>query len=862
MLKQYKVSAIGAAAFLAVSALGSSASAQTAPQTQQIERVTVTGSNIKRVQSEEATVVQVITKQDIERSGATTANEVFLKLPGFSSYNDEANATGAPGRSTLGFRQFSADDVLVLVNGRRMAKNSANASAYDLSSIPLAAIERVEVLKDGASAIYGSDAIAGVVNFVTRRDFQGIEGNVTYGQSSRGDGEEKRFSGALGFGDFERDGFNLLVTLDHLKRDPILRRDRDITFRKGPGMYNDAAPTGNVISKSTGGATMPVNKCTEELVTDNAGTYCPYYFNKAINLIPATERTGVLGVLTKKIGAESSAYVEALVSTNKTTNFFSAPPGTFTNVKVPAGGITLANGTKLPEGEIAEKIRIRYDQNGVRRWMPKTDFSRIGAGFETRAMDTDFTFEIGTSESKTDYQATGFFDYATAKKDIAAGTFSPWVVPNAADIAKYNVSGTTISKGKVDFFNAKATRELFKLDGGMAAAAVGYSHNKESISYQPDELSAAGRLSATGAPVTAINGSRKLDAVYAELGLPILKTLEAQLAVRYDRYSDFGSVTTPKLAMKWTPVRSLAIRGSYSEGFRAPAFEDLLKDNEESAEFAKDYLVCADKGIDKANCVQTQYDVVRHNNPDLKPEHSKNFALGAVFEISRDLVVSADWYAINKTDAIGRSLQYILDNPDKMIGGKLGKDWVTRAAPGAGSKVGNLVGADLPILNVAKIEAQGLEFGLSYRLPTAVGRFALENQFSYNLHFRQARAPGEPLKDYVGLMDRPKFVNNVTVNWDFGPWMASVSDRYMDGFKDANEPEDVSATTKKVKGFNTVDLQLGYKGLGFKNSKLIFGVKNAFDTMPGQTDNDQNAGFPNSMSAVGRQYYLGYSFGY
>lgn len=857
MLKHPKFSAIGAAVLMAMAA---SAQAQ-APA--QMERVTVTGSNIKRVQSEEATVVQVVTKADIERSGATTANEVFLKLPGFSSYNDEANVTGAPNRSTIGFRQFSADDVLVLINGRRLAKNASNASAYDLSSIPLAAIERVEILKDGASAIYGSDAIAGVVNFVTRRDFQGIEGQVSKGRTSRHDGDETRFSGAAGFGDYNKDGYNVLVTLDHLKRDPIMRSDRELTFRKGPGMYNDASPTGNVIGPSTNGNTMPVNKCSEDLVTDNAGTYCPYYFNKSINLIPATERTGALAILSKKINDDSRFYVEALVSTNKTTNSFSAPPGTFSGVKVPAGGITLANGVKLPAGEVVDKIRIRYDQNGTRLWIPKTDFSRIGAGYEGRAFDTDFSVEVGTSQSKTDYQATGFFDYATAKKDIAAGTFSPWTAPTAADLSKYNVSGTTISKGKVSFLNAKATRELFKLEGGMAAGAVGYTHNKESINYQPDELSAAGRLSATGAPVSAISGKRSLDAVYAELALPIWKNLDAQIAVRHDRYSDFGSVTTPKVAAKWSPSKTFAVRGSYSEGFRAPAFEDLLKDNVESADFAKDYLVCADKKIDKADCVQTQYDVTWHNNPKLEPEHSKNFALGVIFEVSRDLMLSADWYAIHKTNAIGRSLQYILDNPDKMIGGKLGKDWVTRAAPGAGSTVGNLVAADLPILNVAEIKAEGIELGLSYRLPkTDIGRFSVENQFSYNTKFEQARAPGEPLKNYVGLMDKPRYVNSLTINWDLGSWTATVSDRYMAGFYDANEPADVTAQTKRVSGFNTVDLQVGYKGLGFKNSKLVFGLKNAFDKMPQATDNDQNAGFPNSMNAIGRQMYLSYSFGY
>jgi iron complex outermembrane recepter protein len=155
---------------------------------QQLQRVEVTGSSIKRVQSEAPTTVQTITKTEIERSGVSSVNELILKLPGFSSFNDELNATGAPTRATVGFRQFDSDNVLLLINGRRISKNGINGSSYDLNSIPLAALERVDILKDGASAVYGADAVAGVINFITKLNFKGFEAKVEAGNSSRNDG--------------------------------------------------------------------------------------------------------------------------------------------------------------------------------------------------------------------------------------------------------------------------------------------------------------------------------------------------------------------------------------------------------------------------------------------------------------------------------------------------------------------------------------------------------------------------------------------------------------------------------------------------------------------------------------------------
>ena len=827
---------------------GSSAHAQ-----QQLQRVEVTGSSIKRVQSEAPTTVQTITKTEIERSGVSSVNELILKLPGFSSFNDELNATGAPTRATVGFRQFDSTNVLLLINGRRISKNASNTSAYDLNSIPLSALERVDVLKDGASAIYGADAVAGVINFITKTNFNGFEAKAELGNSSRNDGGESRFSAAAGIGDYDKNGYNLLVTGELFAREILYRRDREASFRKGPGQYNEAAPTGNIQSPGTGGTFKPINPCREALVTDGQGTYCPYYFNQDINLIPGTDRLGGMVFFNKKINEDNKLFVEALLSSSQSTNSFSAPPGRFRTVPIPAGGLRLADGTVLPAGELAT-IRIRYDQNGVRRFLPETNFSRLSTGLEGTLKNIDYKLEVGKSTTLVNEVKTGFFDYATARADITSGTFSPFVVPTPAQVKKYEVAGSVVSRTSIAFVNANASAELFKLPGGAASVAVGVTANREFLDFSPDANSQSGRVSATGTPDLPVTGSRNLKAVYTELSLPLLKGLETQVAFRHDRYSDVGGVTVPKFAAKYVIVPAFAVRGSYSKGFIAPAFEDLYRDNVESAEFAKDTALCAAQNISRTDCVTTQYDTRNRSNLDLKPEKSKAIALGLIFEPTASLSSSLDYYHITKTDKVDRSLQFIIDNPNKIFAGRLGKDYLTRgtATPGSGG-LGVIEIADSPILNVAEEQAKGIEFGVTYKFgETSIGKFTVDNQFVRNISYKKAQAPGEPLLEYVGLIDKPKNRDVLRVTWEKAGWTVSTAYNMMGGFLDAQEPTDVDATTKKVPSFNTFDLQIAHKGLLGKGTSLTLGIKNLMDKKPTPTDNDQNAGFPASQSATGR----------
>src|SRR6478609_7944935 len=241
-------------------------------------RVDVTGSNIKPV--------EIVTREEIQRTGARTVNELLRYIPSVDIYDQGEIASNSPagsGTTTIRLRGLSENNVLVLLNGRRLPVNalydaSGAGAAVDVNMIPISAIERVEILKDGGSAIYGADAVAGVVNFITRKDFQGVEVTGRYGISTHGDGEEKGANVTAGFGNYEKDGYNVLFTIDYLKRDPIYRKDREISksvdFRRidsgAPDGRSSFAPQGNYVNPDTGAFVGgSVRPCPPELIGGN-----------------------------------------------------------------------------------------------------------------------------------------------------------------------------------------------------------------------------------------------------------------------------------------------------------------------------------------------------------------------------------------------------------------------------------------------------------------------------------------------------------------------------------------------------------------------------------------------------------------
>src|SRR6478609_3125912 len=274
-------------------------------------RVDVTGSNIKPV--------EIVTREEIQRTGARTVNELLRYIPSVDIYDQGEIASNSPsgsGTTTIRLRGLQETNVLVLLNGRRLPVNalydaSGAGAAVDVNMIPISAIERVEILKDGGSAIYGADAVAGVINFITRKDFQGIEIGGRYGISQEGDGEEKSANLAAGFGNYEKDGYNVLIALDYFKREPILRKDREISktldgrrFGVGDGR-SSFAPEGNFVDPETGER---VGGSLRPCPPEHFNGFCRFDFNASLlTLINGADRGSALAVGNLKINSDLKA---------------------------------------------------------------------------------------------------------------------------------------------------------------------------------------------------------------------------------------------------------------------------------------------------------------------------------------------------------------------------------------------------------------------------------------------------------------------------------------------------------------------------------------------------------------------------
>ena len=225
----------------------------------QEQRIEITGSRIKRIAAEGPLPVEVITRADIERKGVSSTNDLLRSLSYMASFNDElfANSPNFSGAATAGFRGLDGAQTVILLNSRRLANYGFDGAFVNLNTIPLGAIERVEILKDGASAIYGADAIGGVINFITRRDYSGFNISGGYGISSRGDVGQTDVGGTAGFGNLEKDGFYVQANLSYYKRDPLNNLDRERTrtadYRRfgGGSQLSTFAPTGNFLNPTT-----------------------------------------------------------------------------------------------------------------------------------------------------------------------------------------------------------------------------------------------------------------------------------------------------------------------------------------------------------------------------------------------------------------------------------------------------------------------------------------------------------------------------------------------------------------------------------------------------------------------------------
>jgi iron complex outermembrane recepter protein len=806
-----------------------------------VEKIEVTGSNIKRVDQEGPVPVVVIKREDIERSGATSIAEVLRSITAQSggSFEERSFGTFAPGSAGISLRGLGQSATLVLVNGRRVAgygfAQNAQDGFVDLNSLPIGAVERVEVLKDGASAIYGSDAIAGVVNVILRKDYQGFEMSAFFGgansksQTKRGwDAKETKLTGTAGYGDIAKDRFNVLASVDYFERTHVILKDRkfsrtaDLRSRGGVDSRSPASPTGTVFNYATGLYQALPGCPAADLQVSAGGSICKFNFNDFATVIPGAKRLGLTTHGNVELAPSLSLFGDLSFSQSKSHSEFAPVPAA---VPMAAG----APGSPVPSADIF--VLRRLIEFGPRLADVDAKTTRALVGLKGNHLGWDW--ETAYSHSKSDVESNdGNRVLAVGlSAAIGNGTFQFGRLNPESVVGPLRFTPNAIRKGVSTYksLDVKGSTEITQLAGGAMGLALGAESRRQTISDVPDDRVVRGLSSRETA--TAASGSRSEWSVYAETVMPFAKGWEAQVAVRHDAYQGTESSTNPKFALSWRPITDILVRASYSTGFRAPGLQELYLAPTTSQVSIIDSRRCS-AGVSAA-CGATQTNARLGGNPNLKPEEAKSYNFGFVWDITKSFSAGIDFYRIEQTNKISSNAQFIVDNEANP---PAGAGVIRAASPGAGVP-GRITQILAPYINVSSQEVQGADLDLTYRLSLgSYGKLKLSSSVAYYDYLKQASAPNSPADNVIGTgtqgFSYPRVRNRNQAEWTIGDWNNTLVMYHDSAYKE----DDLArlATTpgalREVSAYTTFDAQVAYSG--FKGLKLIGGIRNLVDKDP------------------------------
>jgi iron complex outermembrane receptor protein len=819
---------------------GSSALAQTAVPPAPIARVEITGSSIKRTEAEGVSSIQTLSRKEIESSGKTSIADVVRSIAADNNGSISGSfTTGFAGSASgVSLRGLSVSSTLVLINGRRTAPygfgDDGQRSFVDLNSIPLDAVERVEILKDGASAIYGSDAIAGVVNIILRSNYVGKSIAASVGQSSRNDGRTVSASASIGMGKLETDRYNLFATLDARSQQRIWQNSRDDYIGQadarpwgGRDQRAGATSAGNAGGSSALGTVRPVDAAgavipgrnvqnlpgvcapinldpTGGVGEDNRGGGCLFDTVAFATVQPATKNLNLFGRGTLLVGDTSRLYMEAGVFRSEAKTQLG--PSGLTGAGFDLVGQRVNNTNSGPDQllmPIGHPDNPFSDARARPRWVDaarprttdiQTTVTRLLAGLNTVAAGWDIDTGVLYTESTTDQEQNGYYRQSALKTAMADGSFRIGLgrvnAPGVLALVSPHLYRSGITKGTT--FDFKATRSMWSLAGGDAGLAFGAEYRKEEVESQPTPYTESNDI--VGLGYSASKGKRNIQALYAELALPVLKSLELQLALRTDRYSDYGNSTTPKLGFKFNPTGAVALRGTYAEGFRAPSAAE--NGNSAVAAFTtldRDPVRCPVTGL-AADCSAQNVGAITIGNPNVRPETSKSYSLGAVVEPVKNFSISLDWYRIVRSGEItGADPSAVVQNPQSYPDAQIVRGEPTTNFPGL---VGQILMVKAPYLNADETRTSGLDLDLRSKVSLGdSGKLNAGLTVTYIHEFTRTNPDGTELEfagthgdiNLSGNGGTPKTKANLHLGWERGPYQVDGNLRYVAGIDNVNQ---------------------------------------------------------------------------
>lgn len=831
-------------ALLASVAAAAPIHAQSQPPTNEtLETIYVTGTAIRRIDAEQSLPVQILDAQAIKQTGAASVVDLIQKLPSIQGATPEAVSVGA---QTFGFAGVSVHNVgetrtLVLLNGRRLAQFGGQTltgfgAAIDLNSIPISAIERVEVLTDGASALYGSDAIAGVVNFITKRRNEGL-GVTASMYAPQDDARETGVNLTGGLGDYQSDGYSLFFSLAADKRDELNSVDRDFadsaivnffdggkrwTFFNGsprniPGNAVGNNPASPFNNSAVSLQFLEDGSCPAGSAPVGAGCYFDYVPH--IQIYPERERRTATAALDVKLGDNQRAYADLLWSRAEQTSKTAPVPG---ELLIPAGSALfntyLANvvdedGVPLFVDDTV--VSYRAFDLGQRINEDRADFYQVVAGVEGLALGWDYNFALGQSESNVKGSIQGYPGALSFARVLASGNIDPFVGPGQQSAAGKQALQSINYKGYWDggvsqlrTAEIRASRSLFDLpNGNPLQFAAGLSYYQEEFQSKPSDYAQANLddpvagTPAAGGPGTGdqrfgdsaasipYGAERNVVGVFVEAVAQATDWLELNGSVRYDDYDDVGSTTNYKASFKITPSDRILLRGSYGTGFHAPTVPQLNASRQYFGVTSNPYdctpelqAIASSLGsICRPN--QTQYDTFAGGNANLEPEESRQATLGVVFQPNNALSFGVDYWWVAIENAFGQ-----IDEGEAFANPNRYPDaWTTFTDIGTGTTY--LAYANVNI-NTGKESYSGLDFSFQGHWDTPLGRLRSQVLATNMLTNKLQLTAGGPYFQNIG--DYSTSLGNVTFRWsgrviaalDSGAWSNTLTANFKSGYKD------------------------------------------------------------------------------
>ena len=851
--------------------------AQDAQETQAttLDRIEVTGSRIKRADIEGSLPVVVLDRAQIEASGDISVAD-FLRDTTFNSFGSYQTSSGSSwgGFSGVSLRGLGEGRTLILIDGRRAPTAPMVGSAQDLNSIPMAAVERIEILSDGASAVYGSDALGGVVNVITRKDFDGVQLTYGMGRPSNPGGDTEEYS--VLFGASGERG-RLLGGASYSDRDVIFTRDRDYWYDvPGTSVYSNnfslstSTATSARLQHPTFGTAIP-GLCTNGDDSDlfyttgsGAGQVCQFNHSATSANLTSTTNKAVFLQGDYQINDDWLMYFSTSVTKSEAFGRYAPVPSS----PFPGGAIRLEAGSPNHPGTIGGNnpnaadpyyqslagqdlfMFHRFAALGPRDGLVENTTTSYLGGFEGALGSVDLDVGARYIESRATDMGRNYVVGGLAQNAITSGAYNIYD-PFAGDPNSLGFTATILRDMKTSTkeFYANAGFDMFSMGGGTAAAVVGVEYREDYYQDNYDPLSESGQI--VGSAGSSASGSRDIYSAYFEALFPIVDSFEVNIAGRYDKYSDYGSDFAPKVSVRWQPLDSLPLRASYGEGFRAPSLDILSAKPAFSAAATSDPATCIMlTGSPTCNTQVSTYSIA---NPNLESEQSEQFGLGVVWDATDWLNLTLDYYNIEITNSIQSVSLATIANCLRGSGticpsgiSEFPQGTVLPNLPlGLGVQfdpvTGGMVNGQTGVANIGWIETEGYDFSARANFDMgAAGR--LRNSLSIGYVSNFSSNGGQNISGRPGYPRLRATLNN---QWSYGDfdfiWNMSYihstqSQTHRDWIglirsgDDQDEIDFYNSFPHSIPSYLTHDVQVNYRAPW--DATITLGVKNVADKDP------------------------------